>query len=151
MLRMSLNIPHEERKTVVPDQCFNNPWPAKFQIDLSHALWVTGGCLSLCVQWTSLWNCSVAESGVSSGSPSDLGHSEEECEKTRVSHRHSLPHVQHGGGGSSSSRWVSQWSVHELLMRCRTRRVKVWAGHVCTVALNLDVRTSLCKNSVFRL
>ncbi|PNF25806.1 hypothetical protein B7P43_G11745 [Cryptotermes secundus] len=44
------------------------------------------------------------ESGVSSGSPSDLGHSEEECEKTRVSHRHSLPHVQHGGGSNGNSR-----------------------------------------------
>lgn len=44
--------------------------------------------------------CFVAESGVSSGSPSDLGHSEEECEKTKVSHRHSLPHLQHSGGNS---------------------------------------------------
>jgi len=44
--------------------------------------------------------CFVTESGVSSGSPSDLGHSEEECEKTRVSHRHSLPHLLHSGGSS---------------------------------------------------
>jgi len=44
--------------------------------------------------------CFVTESGVSSGSPSDLGHSEEECEKTRVSHRHSLPHLMHSGGSS---------------------------------------------------
>ncbi|XP_075238269.1 espin protein forked [Lycorma delicatula] len=37
-----------------------------------------------------------AESGVSSASPSDLGHSEEEGEKTklRVHHRHSLPYHQ---------------------------------------------------------
>jgi hypothetical protein len=48
-------------------------------------------------------HCFVVESGVSSGSPSDLGHSEEECEKTRVSHRHSLPHLQHSGGSNSSS------------------------------------------------
>lgn len=32
------------------------------------------------------------ESGVSSASPSDLGHSEEENEKMKISHRHSLPH-----------------------------------------------------------
>ena len=44
--------------------------------------------------------CFVAESGVSIGSPSDLGHSEEECEKTRVSHRHSLPHLQHSSGSN---------------------------------------------------
>lgn len=46
------------------------------------------------------------ESGVSSGSPSDLGHSEEECEKTRVSHRHSLPHLQHSGGSSRALKRV---------------------------------------------
>ncbi|XP_069684569.1 espin isoform X2 [Periplaneta americana] len=44
------------------------------------------------------------ESGVSSGSPSDLGHSEEECEKTRVSHRHSLPHLQPTGIANNNSR-----------------------------------------------
>lgn len=32
------------------------------------------------------------ESGVSSASPSDIGHSEEENEKMKISHRHSLPH-----------------------------------------------------------
>lgn len=35
---------------------------------------------------------STGESGVSSASPSDLGHSEEESEKMKISHRHSLPH-----------------------------------------------------------
>lgn len=46
------------------------------------------------------------ESGVSSGSPSDLGHSEEECEKTRVSHRHSLPHLQHSSGSNRALKRV---------------------------------------------
>ncbi|XP_021918556.1 espin isoform X1 [Zootermopsis nevadensis] len=46
------------------------------------------------------------ESGVSSGSPSDLGHSEEECEKTRVSHRHSLPHLQHSAGSNRALKRV---------------------------------------------
>lgn len=37
------------------------------------------------------------ESGVSSASPSDMGHSEEETEKmpTKAAHRHSLPHAGH--------------------------------------------------------
>ncbi|PSN51771.1 hypothetical protein C0J52_05256 [Blattella germanica] len=46
------------------------------------------------------------ESGVSSGSPSDLGHSEEECEKTKVSHRHSLPHLQHSTNNSRALKRV---------------------------------------------
>ncbi len=38
----------------------------------------------------------IAESGVSSGSPSDLGHSEDECERTHGPRhsQHSLPHPQ---------------------------------------------------------
>jgi hypothetical protein len=142
---------------------YNNPQKTRkkqsFQISgliipgLQHSklpLSVAGGCL----KWTSLWmrepNCSVAESGVSSGSPSDLGHSEEECEKTRVSHRHSLPHVQHGGG---SSRWVSLCAPHQLLVNSRTRRgyrncPGVLAHHLCTVALSLKLGTSLRRNLV---